>query len=66
MNKPYTAIIDAVEDLEGTGAYIIGSENPLSETLVDKLQSDYISINLLEILSKIYGFTFEEAIDDES
>lgn len=59
MNKPYTAIIDGVEDLDGVNEYIIGSDNPLPETPIDELR-DYISINRLELLSKIYGFSFEE------
>lgn len=59
MNKAYTEIIHGVEDMDGTCAYIIGSDKPLPQSMIKELNRDYISINRLELFSKIYEFSYE-------
>lgn len=68
MDKKYTKIIHGVEDMDGTCPYLIGSDKPLPEDLLEELNKTYISIHLLSYLGKKHGFCFEahEAyLDDE-
>lgn len=64
MDKKYIVKIFAVEDLDGTSDYLIGSNKPLPENLIAILNRDYIGISRLEYYSKLYGFDYE-AIEEE-
>ncbi len=59
MDKKYTKIINGVEDMDGMCPYLIGSDKPLPEALLEELNKTYISIHLLSYLGKKHGFCFE-------
>jgi len=60
MDKKYIEQISSVEDLDGTSAYLIGSDNPIPKNIVLELNSSYIGISRLEFSCKLHGFVYED------
>ncbi len=65
MDKKYTSLIEGVEDLDGVNDYMIGSDEPIPQEIINDLARGYVGISEFELVCKLHGLLYEPVDDDQ-
>ncbi|MCQ4925009.1 hypothetical protein NE686_18050 [Tissierella carlieri] len=65
IDKIYRYKIEAVEDIDGVSDYVVSSDKPIPQKIIDNLKEGYVGINFLKLACNLHGYEYEKDIEDE-